>query len=350
MPILEKEIDVTVQNADILDNFRVLDGTDAVHSFSFYRDLTEAFNNALFAAFDEINETGILNITHQQAYGITDTEGNKYCTASFNVFGCDFNVFMYETFDMSKSYDSYAQYYCPRVAIIRQFATLPAKDAMPICTTSTTNVGISGTNNTNSATGLMNSIQAKMTEYKNRLRLCFKLVINYNEDFIDISFRNTAVNTDGYNCTLPIFTAIKCQSITYRNAVYYCCCCNLSILSYHRLVFLDDIKNTYLGDNITTTYVMSPSSISTTEQCLFLQIDVSNKHFTNLLQADNTRLELYKPICCTGFIQFSDNIMCAFDDAKVVPGEYYNVNDSIYYCPGSNMNTNTYRHLILKVE
>lgn len=344
MPILEKEIDVTVQNTDMLNNFKVLNGTDIACYFKFYRYLTEAFCNELFNAFDEINETGILNITHQQAYDIDNNDDEThatYSTASFNVFGCDFNVLMYEMYGDSTKFATNPNYQCPRVFITRQFATLPSQDAMRQYTT--TSAG-------SSSNGLASFYQAKMTEYRNAARLCFKLVINYNEDFIDISFRNTTVNTAEYNWTLPIFTAIKCQSITYRDAVYYTMCCNLAMnaVCYHRLVFLDDIKNTYLGNKTDNTATI-PSTTSTAEDMLFLQIDVSNKHFTNLLQADNTRLELYKPICCTGFIQFSDNIMCTFDDAKTVPGEYYNVNDNIYYVPGSNANINTYRHLILKV-
>lgn len=342
MPILEKEVDVTVSGATLQENFKVLDGTDAAHYFTFYRELTEAFCNALFEAFDEINETGILNITHQQAYDVdndSDETHAMYSNASFNIFGCDFNVFMYESYNASADFVTYSYYPCPRVCIVRQYATIPDKDGVSL---------YYSTSHTSSSQGLSSYAHAKMTEYKNRNRLCFKLVINYNDDFIDISYRNTTVNTNGYNWTLPIFTAIKCQTITYRDAVYYCRCCNLSGYGYHRLVFLDDIKNTYRGDDVSST-ASQPSNTNTTSANLFLQIDVSNIHFTNLLQADNTRLELYKPICCTGFIQFSDNIMCTFDDAKTVPGEYYNVNDNIYYVPGSNANVNTYRHLLLKV-
>lgn len=88
MPILEKEIDVTVKNTDMWDNFKVLDYIDNACYFSFYRYLTEAFCNALFDAFDEINETGILNVTHQQAYDVYnngDKTHDTYSTASFNV-------------------------------------------------------------------------------------------------------------------------------------------------------------------------------------------------------------------------------------------------------------------------
>lgn len=340
MPIVEREIDVTVNSMTLKDNFKVLDGTDTIHYFTFYRELTEAFCNALFDVFDEINEAGILTITHQHTYDRKPVNKDAYSSASFNIFGCDFNVLVYEMYKGTVDIAANPQNSCPRVCIIRQFATLPEKDCGSFYKT-----------NSASNTGLGNYHHAKMTEYRNPLRLCFKLVINYNEDFIDISFRNTTVNTNGYNWTLPIFTAIKCQSITYRDAVYYATCCNLyfSSLNYHRLVFLDDIKNTYRGDDTEINTAAQSSTTSTTSANLFLQIDVSNIHFTNLLQADNTRLELYKPICCTGFIQFSDNIMCAFDDAKVVPGEYYSINDSIYYVPGSNANINTYRHLILKV-
>ena len=42
--------------------------------------------------------------------------------------------------------------------------------------------------------------------------------------------------------------------------------------------------------------------------------------------------------------------MCTFDDTKVTPGEYYNVNDRLYYCPGSDISKSALANLILRVE
>lgn len=348
MPVLQKEVDVTVEDGTkINDNFRIFDSSSKKFWFSYCYHLTKAFNKALFECFDEIKESGILNISYSHSYSnsaaTAAASNSAYITlARFSVFGDTFNVFVSNNYTGT---NTGASYQIIRPIVIRSYETLP-------------DYGIvrEPYNISSATTDCWYGNYAKLTDNTNINRLCFKFIIHYNADFIDIAYENTTINTgsSSYNKQLlPICTIIKGTSVTARDALYYSFNCNFQIGStFHRLVFTDDLKNTYLGDTYNDiNYTIASTSF--TSSYLFNVITSSHTHIKNILPLnDSTKIELYKPICCNGLIQFSDNIMCPVDTSKVSTGSYYIIGDDTFYCPGVIMGSKyslPIRVLLLKI-